>query len=78
MTNKAWFTDSAALAERLDKDDKRTALQAPISAPRYCVLFLKNKIEHQTAWFYRKDHARKALALMKAKHGEKNAIIYVD
>lgn len=58
------------------RDQLRHALQAPISAPRYCVMYDIGREHHRTPWFYRQEHARKALALMQRKHGA--AIIYVD
>lgn len=53
-------------------------LQAPIRAPRYRVLYLKEGREHGTAWFHHRDHAQRALAAMQRRFGERNAIIYVD
>lgn len=67
-----------ALAARIKRDQLRTALQTPISAPMYCVFYLKNGREHRSPWLYRRDHAQTALELMQAKYGEKNAIIYRD
>ena len=43
---------------------------------QYCVLFLKNKKEHRTPWFSNETCARKALAIMQNKYGDKNVIIY--
>ena len=53
-------------------------LQTPISAPRYKVMYLVGGKERQSAWLYDEAHAQQGLAMMKAKYGEKNAIIYVD
>lgn len=61
-----------------EKDRTRHALQAPIAAPKYRVLYLKNGKEHCSSWLYRQDHARQGLEMMQAKYGERNAIIYVD
>lgn len=61
-----------------EKDRARHALQAPIASPKYRVLYLKNGKEHRSPWLYRQEHANKGLELMRAKYGQKNAIIYVD
>ena len=53
-------------------------MQTPISSPRYCVMYLKDGKEHCSAWLYRKEFAQQGLAMMCAKYGERNAIIYVD
>ncbi|MDD2701580.1 MAG: hypothetical protein PHH36_10110 [Sideroxydans sp.] len=47
-------------------------------ATRYTVLYLKDRKEHRTPWFKRRENANVALKLMRQKYGEKNAIIYVD
>lgn len=52
--------------------------QHPISAPRYKVMYLVNGKERQSAWLYDEVHAQQGLAMMQAKYGDKNAIIYVD
>ncbi|ANY87630.1 MULTISPECIES: hypothetical protein [Pseudomonas] len=67
-----------ALHARIKKDRLRTALQAPISAPMYCVLYLKEKRECRSPWFARREHAQAALDLMQAKYGKGKAIVYVD
>ena len=61
-----------------ERDRQRTVLQTPISSPRYCVMYLKDGKEHHSAWLYRKEYAQQGLAMMRAKYGERNAIIYVD
>lgn len=61
-----------------ERDRQRTVLQTPISTPRYRVMYLKNGKEHRSAWLYREEQARQGLAMMSAKYGERNAIIYVD
>ena len=66
------------LQAKRERDRSRTALQAPLSANKSCVFFLKGKKEFQTAWFYRPDNAQRALQIMKQKYGEKNAVIYCD
>lgn len=59
-------------------DKAREALQAPISAPSYKVMWLVNGKEKQSPWLYKKEHAQRALSLVQAKYGKQNAIIYVD
>ena len=61
-----------------ERDRRRTVMQMPIAVPRYRVKYLKNGKEHRSAWLYREEHARQGLAMMSAKYGERNAIIYVD
>jgi hypothetical protein len=58
------------------RDQLRHALQAPIAAPKYCVLYDVDREEHRTPWFYRQDHAQEALGIIQRKHGA--AIIYLD
>ena len=71
-------TPKTALEKRRERDRLRTVLQQPISAPRYCVMYLVNGRERQSAWLYNNDHARKGLQMMQAKYGNRNSIIYVD
>lgn len=61
-----------------ERDRIRTAMQTPISTPRYRVMYLVNGRERKSAWLYDHDRAKQGLRLMQAKHGERNAIIYVD
>ncbi|MFM9881118.1 MAG: hypothetical protein ACKVOO_12000 [Burkholderiaceae bacterium] len=61
-----------------ERDTQRTVMQTPISTPRYRVLYLKNGREHRSPWLYREKIAQQGLAMMQAKYGERNAIIYVD
>ncbi|MBA1238718.1 hypothetical protein G7015_09540 [Pseudomonas kunmingensis] len=63
--------------ERQVKDRTRTAIQAPIGRPK-CVIYLKDRKEHRTAWFSSQERAQQALEIMQAKYGTKNAIIYLD
>jgi hypothetical protein len=56
---------------------KSMSAQTPIHAPQYCVLYLKGGKEKRTAWFSR-ERAQKALAILRAKYGERNAICYMD
>lgn len=78
MASHSVLDSQQVLAARIRRDKLRTAMQAPISAPMYCVLYLKNGRERRSPWFYRRDHALTALELMQAKYGKKNAIIYLD
>lgn len=57
---------------------RRHAMQAPIAAPRYRVMYMREGKERRSAWLYREDHARRGLEMMRAKYGQRNAIIYVD
>ncbi|WP_445000014.1 hypothetical protein [Halomonas mongoliensis] len=50
----------------------------PIRAPRYRVIYLAEGQERQSPWLHRRERAQRALALMQAKYGRRNAIIYVD
>lgn len=59
-------------------DQLRHALQAPIAAPRYTVIYLENKREKRTPWLYREDHANTALAVVQRRVGSDKAVIYVD
>ena len=61
-----------------ERDERRTVQQSPVASPRYSVMYLKNGKEHHSAWLYREEHARQGLAMMQAKYGQKNAILYVD
>lgn len=61
-----------------ERDRMRTVMQMPISAPRYRVMYVANGKERRSAWLYQEQNARQGLALMRAKYGERNAIIYVD
>jgi hypothetical protein len=58
------------------RDELRHALQAPVAAPKYCVIYDVGREQHRTAWFYRQERASKALSIIKRKHGA--AVIYVD
>jgi len=49
----------------------------PIHAPQYCVFYLKEGQEQRTAWMSQ-GRAHKALEIMRAKYGQKNAICYMD
>ena len=71
-------TPKTALEKRRERDRLRTVFQQPISAPRYCVMYLANGRERKSAWLYNLDRARKGLQMMQAKYGDRNAIIYVD
>ena len=66
------------IQRKRERDRIRTALQSPLSANKSCVLYLKEKKEFRTAWFYRPENAQRALQIMAQKYGEKNAVIYCD
>jgi len=55
----------------------RNWMQAPVHAPQYCVFYLKEGKQEQTAWMSQ-GRAHKALEIMRAKYGQRNAIIYMD
>lgn len=74
----SYINSQNKLLERIQKDRLRTALQAPLSAPMYCVFYLKENRECRSPWFARREHAQRALDLMLAKYGKLNAVIYVD
>lgn len=57
---------------------KYSPLATPIAAPRYKVIYSVNGEEKESAWLYKKEHAERGLEMMQAKHGKRNAIIYVD
>lgn len=59
-------------------DNTRTALQAPISEPAYRVLWLVNGKEKKSPYLYKEEHAKQLLTTLRIKHGEKNAIIYIN
>lgn len=64
-------------AQRM-RDRVRTALQAPISQYKACVLYVEDRVEKQTPWFYTPQRAQKALEIMQAKHGFKSCTLYRD
>lgn len=45
---------------------------------RWRVLFLVNKRERKSPWFYSHERAQKAFDILTAKYGKRSAIIYVD
>ncbi|MFT3818275.1 MAG: hypothetical protein QM750_11685 [Rubrivivax sp.] len=53
-------------------------LQAPIAAPRYCVLYLVSGKERASPWLYRRDHALVALAALQRRYGDRNAVLLAD
>jgi hypothetical protein len=63
---------------RKERDRLRTSLQAPISAPKYRVMYLKNGREYKSAWLYNEERAVQGLRAMQAKYGDRSAIIFVD
>ena len=60
------------------RDLTRTACQAPISGEKRCVLYVVNGKEKSSPWFYRNETIQRAFAVLKAKYGERNCIIYWD
>lgn len=64
------------LAQQKDRDQLRTAMQAPITCPMYRVFYLKDGRERRSPWFASRKRAQRALEVMKARYGR--AIIYVD
>ncbi|OPF63884.1 hypothetical protein [Hydrogenophaga sp. H7] len=60
------------------RDRMRTACQAPLSSNKLCVLYVVNRREKQSPWFYTPERAQQALALMQAKYGERNCILFRD
>jgi hypothetical protein len=67
---------SASLKYRAGAVDLSKAVTCDEYKGRRCVFYLKNKIEHHTAWFNSKQRALRAFEIMKSKYG--HAIIYVD
>lgn len=53
-------------------------MTAPISSPRYKVMYLVNGKGRESAWLRKRESAQRGLKMMQAKYGKKNAIIYVD
>lgn len=72
------YREVTALEARIARDKRRTAVQAPISQTKLCVFYLVNGRERRSPWFYRDETARRALALMQAKYGQRNAILFRD
>ena len=70
------FRRSVSLRYRAGAVDFSKAVTWDEYQGRRCVFYLKNKIEHHTAWFNSKQRAVRAFEIMKAKYG--HAIIYVD
>lgn len=51
--------------------------KAALIAPgRRCVVYVKNRTEHRTAWFATRERAQRALSIIKRRYG--NGIVYVD
>ena len=51
-----------------------------VAAPPYrgCVVYLKDRVEHRSAWFTSAARAQRAVAIVRARYGEGNAIIVRD
>jgi hypothetical protein len=43
---------------------------------KYCVLYVRDRVEHQSPWFSNAVRAHKALASLRSRYGA--AVIYVD
>lgn len=84
MSTEPTFTYEAQIAamtpmqRRRLRDQGRTAAQAPIAAPIYRVLYLKDGREHASPRFYSRDHAKAAQRLMQTKYGERNVVLFID
>lgn len=74
----ASLEEADRINRRRARDKMRTAVQAPLSDQKRCVLYTVNRRERRTPWFYTEAHARKALELMQAKYGARNCILYRD
>jgi len=55
----------------------RRRCQTPIHTPQYRVVYLKEGKEKRGAWMSEK-RAEQAAAMMRAKYGERNVIVYMD
>lgn len=69
---------SSMTNDRKKRDRTRTACQVPLSSEKLCVLYVVNRKERRSPWFYTPERARHALALMQAKYGARNCILYRD
>ena len=58
--------------------DTRSPLQAPIRAPRYCITYLDDGCKRRTPWFHSQEKAQRALEVVQARVGERNATILMD
>lgn len=76
--NKLWLQDMTPIQRQRERDRSRTALQTPIAAPRYRVMYMHGRQERKTAWFHSVARADKALAIVRARVGATNAITYMD
>lgn len=56
--------------------DPRAGTGAPISGEKCCVLYLVNGKEKRSPWLYSLAHGERALAILKARHGQ--AILFRD
>jgi hypothetical protein len=74
----ASLEEADRIKRRRARDKMRTAVQAPISDQKRCVLYLVNKRERCSPWFYTEARARQALELMQAKYGARNCILWRD
>lgn len=65
-------------AKTREYDRARHALQSPISGEKCRVLYQANGKGKASPWFYTKARGRAALEIIGAKHGHRNAILFVD
>lgn len=68
---------AAAIRQHYAAMKKPARTQPPVNSPQCCVVYLEGGKEKRTAWMSR-ERATQALAVMRAKYGERNAIVYVD
>lgn len=77
-TSVLCYGEQTPIEQQRARDRSRTALQAPISQTKLCVMYLVNRRERRSPWFYTEARARQALELMRAKYGARNCILYRD
>lgn len=59
-------------------DHARHALQSPISYEKNRVIYLVSGREKRSPWYYRIEHGRAALNIIRSKYGQNNAILFRD
>ena len=75
---KLWLQDMTPIQRQRERDRSHTALQTPIAAPRYRVMYMHGRQERKTAWFHTEARADRALKIVQARVGTTNAITYMD
>ena len=72
------YTQRRSACTAVPDTEKPCLRPAPAKHPvlRTCVIYMKDGIEHRTAWFSSRERARQALAIIKSKYGA--AVLYVD